>query len=192
MPNAVVIAGPNGAGKSTAAPALLRDLLGLVEFVNADTLARGLSGFNPEGAALAAGRIMLSRLKRLAADGADFAFETTLAAKSYAPWLRDLQSRGYAVHLVFLWLPSPEAALARVQDRVRRGGHSIAENVVRRRYAAGLRNFFRLYRPLTDSWYFYDNSHRSGPRLIASEEKGGGLSAFNSSLWQAIEARHAK
>lgn len=191
MPHAVVIAGPNGAGKSTAAPALLRDLLGLVEFVNADILARGLSGFNPEGAALQAGRIMLSRLKRLASDGADFAFETTLAARSYAPWLRELQGRGYAVHLVFLWLPSPEAARARVQDRVRRGGHSIPDDVIRRRYAAGLHNFFRLYRSLTDTWRFYDNSLNSGPRLIAAGKGGQATYLGDEHLWKKIEARHA-
>lgn len=133
MPKVVVIAGPNGAGKSTAAPAVLRNTLRVNEFVNADTIAAGLSAFSPDAVAVAvaAGRIMLDRLRDLAGEGRDFAFETTLASMSFAPWLRTLQLRGYAFHLVYLWLPTVELAIARVAERVRRGGHAIAEDTVR-------------------------------------------------------------
>jgi predicted ABC-type ATPase len=122
MPKVVVIAGPNGAGKSTAAPAVLRNALRVNEFVNADTIAAGLSAFSPDAVAIAAGRIMLERLRELAREGRDFAFETTLASKSFAPWLRTLQSDGYTCHLVYLWVPTVELAIARVAERVRRGG----------------------------------------------------------------------
>jgi predicted ABC-type ATPase len=192
MPNVIVIAGPNGAGKSTAAPGLLRDLLGVAEFVNADTIAAGLSGFNPSSVALQAGRLMLTRVRRLGAEGRDFAFETTLAAKSYAPWLKQLREQGYACCLVFLWLPSAEAAVARVQDRVRRGGHDIPEATIRRRYAAGLRNFFHLYRPLTDSWFFYDNSKDEGPRLIATGKGPATEFMLDPPLWRSMENSLAK
>lgn len=133
MPKVVVIAGPNGAGKSTAAPAVLRNTLRVNEFVNADTIAAGLSAFSPDAVAVAvaAGRIMLDRLRDLAGEGRDFAFETTLASMSFAPWLRTLQLRGYAFHLVYLWLPTVELAIAMVAERVRRGGHAIAEDTVR-------------------------------------------------------------
>ena len=94
MPHVIVIAGPNGVGKSTTAPAILKDYLGVTEFVNADTIAQGLSAFNPEGAAFHAGRIMLRRLQTLASERRDFAFETTLAARSYAPWLTALKRSG--------------------------------------------------------------------------------------------------
>ena len=105
-PNIVIVGGPNGAGKSTTAPAILRDTLGIDEFVNADVIALGISGFRPGGSAIAAGRIMLERMHELAGRRIDFAFETTLASRSFAPWLRSLASSGYVVHLIFLWLPS--------------------------------------------------------------------------------------
>src|SRR5215208_2498675 len=148
----VVIAGPNGAGKSTAAPALLRDVLGVTTFVNADEIARGLSGFAPEHAAVAAGRVMLARLHELADEGADFAFETTLSGRTYLGWLAGLRRTGYRVRLEYIWLSSPDLAVNRVRDRVRRGGHSIPEDTIRRRYDVSLRNFFRLYRPIADTW----------------------------------------
>jgi predicted ABC-type ATPase len=134
MPKVVVIAGPNGAGKSTTAPAVLRDALRVREFVNADTIAAGLSAFSPETVAVRAGRVMLQRLHELADQRQDFAFETTLASRSFAPWLRHMQSAGYKFHLVYLWLPIVELALARVAERVRRGGHAVPEDVVRQKH----------------------------------------------------------
>jgi predicted ABC-type ATPase len=163
----VVVAGPNGAGKSTTASALLRDTLAVTEFVNADVIAEGLSAFHPESSALSAGRIMLLRMRELAEKRADFAFETTLATRSFAPWLASLTNTGYLVHVVFLWLSSPELAVLRVRERVRAGGHDVPEETIRRRYYRGLRNFFELYRPLAAGWYLYDNSTPVGPRLIA-------------------------
>ena len=171
-PSIVVLAGPNGAGKSTAAPLILKEALGIAEFVNADVIARGLSGFEPERAALAAGRIMLARQRELARQRVGFAFETTLASRSFAPWLADLVRSGYEFHLVFLWLPSADLAVARVATRVQDGGHDVPEETIRRRYDAGLSNFFRLYQPMTTTWQLCDNSGPSGPRPIASGEAG--------------------
>lgn len=114
IPKVVVLAGPNGAGKTTAAQKLLHDLAGLQHFVNADWIARGLSGFNPDAAAIDAGRVMLARLKQLAASRATFAFETTLASRTFAPWIDGLCKSGYRFALIFLWLPSADHALARL------------------------------------------------------------------------------
>jgi predicted ABC-type ATPase len=166
-PAVIVLAGPNGAGKSTVAPKLLKGKLAVDEFVNADTIAQGLSGFAPERVAMAAGRIMLERIKELAEERATFAFETTLASRSFAPWLDELIRRGYRFHLSFLWLESADLAIARVRSRVRMGGHDVPEETIRRRWRTGLQNFFRLYRPLTSTWRFYDNSFEDGLRLIA-------------------------
>ena len=166
-PSIVILAGPNGAGKSTLAPLLLRDTLNLPMFVNADTIAQGLAGFDPLGAALEAGRIMLARLHELAGDGLDFAFETTLASRTYAPWLRELKADGWSVHLFFLWLDNPDLAVQRVATRVKMGGHAVLEETVRRRYAAGLRNFAELYQPIASTWRVYDNSLGLAPQLIA-------------------------
>src|ERR1700761_5342526 len=134
MPNIYVIAGPNGAGKSTMAQVLLSEEFHCAEFVNADVIARGLSAFNPQGAALEAGRVMLHRLNELARERVDFAFETTLASRSFAPWLRKRQEEGYRFNLFFAWLPHPDMAVNRVAARVAAGGHNVPEADVRRRY----------------------------------------------------------
>jgi predicted ABC-type ATPase len=184
-PSVVVIAGPNGAGKSTVAPLILRGPLDVREFVNADDIARGLSPFNIEGAAVTAGRIMLSRIRDLARQRVSFAFETTLASRTFAPWLQELKQDGYTFHLVFLWLPSPEVAAARVADRVRLGGHSIPDETIRRRYHGGVRNFFRLYRPIATTWVVYDSSHPV-PRLIAEGEHGRPPGVSDTWTWSTI------
>ena len=187
VPNIVVLAGPNGAGKSTTGPALLRDTFGITEFVNADTIAQGLSAFDPEGAAIDAARVMLVRMHELADERADFAFETTLASRTFASWLTDLRRSGYCVHVLFLWLPSADLAVERVSTRVRMGGHNVPEDVVRRRYHSGLRNFFDLYKPLADSWLLYDNSHVTGPRLVAMGSGARITQLEDDVTWQQIQ-----
>lgn len=167
MPHLILIAGPNGAGKSTAAPGILQGALAVSQFVNADTIALGLSAFSPETASIKAGRVMLDRLHQLTTDSEDFAFETTLASRSFAPWIKKLKIQGYRFHLVFLTLPSPELAVERVAERVRLGGHNVPTETICRRYFAGVRNFFDLFQPLADSWRVYDNS-ATEPQLIAS------------------------
>ena len=171
-PQLILLAGPNGAGKSTLAPTLLRDRLGLTEYVNADVIAHGLSAFQPESVAVAAGRLMLQRLRELAAQRADFAFETTLATRSYASWLRRLRAQGYRVHLFYLWLQSPALAAQRVRERVSQGGHGIPPEVVARRYRKGVCNFFELYQPLMDTWAVYDNTATHRLTMIAQGKFG--------------------
>ncbi len=190
-PNVVVVAGPNGSGKSTAAPALLRDYLGITEFVNADIIAQGLSAFGSENVAMQAGRVMLERLEYLARQKSDFAFETTLASRSFAPRLQELRTAGYRAHLLFLWLPSPEMAVARVASRVQQGGHNVPEDVVIRRYHAGLRNVLRLYMPIVDAWMVFDNSRREGYELIATGRKGAEIIMANEATWKSIQEKYA-
>ena len=165
QPHVIIIAGPNGAGKSTTAPYLLKDLLGVTEFVNADVIAQGLSAFATEAVAFQAGRIMLNRLHQLANNRRNFAFETTLSTRSYAGFLRQLKVKGYRVYLIYLWLPTPEMSIARVAERVRNGGHYVPDDVVHRRYQRGLNNFFNLYKPLADQWRFYDNADFEDAKL---------------------------
>ena len=190
MPQVVVIAGPNGAGKSTLAPHLLRDKLHIYEYVNADTIAQGLSAFAAESAAIEAGRIMLRRIDELAKQKRDFSFETTLATRTYLRRLTKFQIDDYYVHLVFLWLNSSELAIERVAERVRDGGHNIPESTIRRRYDRGLDNFFKLYKPIVDSWQVYDVSEES-PKEIAFGNKFEGQTIVEGLLWQTIEKLNA-
>lgn len=157
-PRVIVLAGPNGAGKTTTARAALYEVLRVDEFVNADQIALGLAGFAPDSAALEASGLMLQRLRSLAQRRASFAFETTLASRSLAPWIRGLIVDGYDFHLIFVSLLNAEIAIARVRERVRRGGHGIPEDVIRRRFHRGIRNFFELYMPLAIEWRIVDNS----------------------------------
>ena len=164
--NILIIAGPNGAGKTTFARSYLLTEADYSTFINADMIAEGLNPFNPERAAFAAGRIMLRMMDEYVRRGESFAFETTLSGRSYARKIPVWQAMGYKVHLSFLQLPSAEMATSRVQDRVREGGHHVDEDVVRRRFDGGWRNFQQIYRNRVDSWALYDSSTRI-PRLVS-------------------------
>lgn len=185
-PTVIVLAGPNGAGKTTSARALLVETLHLPTFVNADVIAQGLSGFNPEVMAIEAGRIMLNRLHDLAAQRASFAFETTLSGRAYGPWLRSLKEAAYQIHLVYFWLASDDLAVARVAERVWSGGHHIPENTIRQRYRRSIDNFLTIYRPLATVWSFYDNSG-DFPRLIAKGDLSGDCLTLDEQIWHQIQ-----
>ena len=154
----VIIAGPNGAGKTTFAREFLPKEAGCPDFINVDLIAAGLSPFAPEKAALRAARLMLEEIRRRVSKGQSFAFETTLSGRNYARLIPAWRAAGYHVKLIFLSLPSPDLAVARVATRVAQGGHSVPEDVVLRRFESGLRNFHEVYRPLVNSWMLYDNS----------------------------------
>lgn len=156
--NLYIISGCNGAGKTTASYTVLPEILKCKEFVNADEIARGLSPFNPESVAIEAGRLMLQRIEELLDKGETFSIETTLATKSYISLVHRAQAKGYRVSVLFFWLQTPELAVQRVAERVQNGGHNIPEDIVRRRYVAGISNLFRLYMREVDYWDIYDNS----------------------------------
>ena len=160
-----IIAGCNGAGKTTASFTVLPEMLNCREFVNADEIAKGLSPFNPEGVAIQAGRLMIDRILYLLKEGQTFAFETTLATRSYTKLIQRAQKRGYFVTLLFFSLSSPEQAIARVAKRVSLGGHNIPTDVITRRYDAGLQNLFQRYIPVVDYWTLYDNSSIPGEKI---------------------------
>ena len=185
-PQIIVIAGPNGAGKTSLAPFLLRDRYGEFPFVNADAIASGLSAFEPESVAIEAGRLMLNRLHELSESRESFAFESTLAARSYAPWLSRLRQQGYEVHLLFVWLRSADLAIERVAARVRRGGHNIPSEELRRRYRRGIINLFELYMPVVDAWAIYDNSDRDQASLVATGVSKVRPRVSRPDLWQML------
>lgn len=186
MPNVYLIGGPNGAGKTTIALTLLPHYLGCYEFVNADLMAAGISPFRPESVALQAGRLMLERLRVLADSQVDFALESTLASRSFAPFLRSCHERGYRVHLLYVWLSSPHLAVERVAARVLAGGHNIPEATIYRRYESGRKNFVKLYLPLADEWRVFDNT--ISPKLVAEGDKNGSENIHDATSWSAINA----
>ncbi len=166
----VIIAGPNGVGKTTFARQFLLAEARCPDFINADLIAQGLSPLAPEAAAIEAARIMLERMDRFVSLGGSFAFETTLAGRTYVHRIREWQAAGYTVKLIFLRLPAVELAVHRVAVRVRQGGHSVPEPVVRDRFQAGWQNFLTLYRPIVDEWIIYDCSG-AAPRPLEFGEK---------------------
>src|SRR5215203_3053098 len=164
----IIVAGPNGAGKTTFAREYLLKEANCPDFVNVDLIAAGLSPFDPDRAAIRAGRIMLSEIQRRVRKGESFAVETTLSGHGYARMIPSWRSNGYRVKLIFLSLPNAEMAIARVAARVAQGGHNVASTVVRRRFDSGLRNFQDSFTELVNKWEWYDNSGDT-PKLIAEE-----------------------
>lgn len=162
----LVLGGPNGAGKATASRVILPES-GLTEFVNADIIARDLSTCDLEAAASTAGRIMIERMRALAAEGQSFVFETTPASRTFVPFLRGLKTEGYNVHVFYLWPPSAEESIRHVMHRVQLGGHHVPADDIRRRSERGPRNFFTLYMPIATSWRLYDSSTRELPRIAS-------------------------
>lgn len=158
-PTLYIIAGPNGAGKTTASMAVFPSVLDCHQFVNADEIAKGLSPLAPESVAVQAGRIMLWRIDELLSRNETFAIETTLATRSYVGLVNKAHKLGYKACLIYIWLSTPKQALARVAERVAEGGHGIPDDVIVRRYFAGIRNLFNLYMPIVDEWLIADNSY---------------------------------
>jgi len=171
MPTLFIIAGPNGVGKTTFADRYLPDEAKQLEFVNADLIARGLSPYDPEAAAMEAGRIALTRIRELIASRTGFTWETTMSGKTAVVWLRQAREAGYVLKAYFLWVRNSETTILRIRQRVVEGGHAISEDVSRRRFFKTIQNFFTIYRPLMTSWKLYENE-LLGPRLLAVEKYG--------------------
>ena len=148
------------------------------EFVNADEIAKGLSPFNPEGVAIEAGRLMLERIDCLIRRGESFSIETTLATRSYINLVRRAHSEGYQVHLIYFWLKSPELAMQRVAERVAHGGHNIPQDVIIRRYSAGISNLFNLFMNEVDSWMIYDNSDNDRVEIAVGSKELSNITNF--------------
>ncbi|HWV99350.1 MAG TPA: zeta toxin family protein [Candidatus Acidoferrum sp.] len=187
--NCYIVAGPNGAGKTTFATQFLPLYANCRNFINPDLLARAFSPFDPDAGMLRAGRAVLEHIAEFTQARSDFAFETTLSGRTYAPLLRNVAQAGFRLHMFYLWIPSPELALLRIRDRVESGGHNVPERDVRRRFTRTLGNLFKLYRPLLDTLHFFDNSSNT-PRLIFKEESGQ-TSVIDAVLYEQLRGTFA-
>lgn len=181
----MVFAGPNGAGKSTHADAILAEL-DIPTFVNADYIARGLAGQQAQTVALAAGRIMLKRLRDLSQARADFAFESTLSSRSFHPFLLQLKAQGYHVAIYYFALSSSGLALRRVKHRVALGGHDVPADVVKRRFGRSLHNFFQLYAGVANEWMVFDNSSGHTAQTVA-HQTGGHQTIEDKTTWRKLQ-----
>ena len=186
MPTIYLISGCNGAGKSTVSYTVLPEILDCKEYVNADNIAAGTSPFQPETVSLEAGRIMLERINQLAASKVDFAIETTLSSRNYLSKLKEWQDKGYQIVLAFFWLNSPNLAIQRIIERVKKGGHSIPDEIVIRRYYRGIKNLFEYFISVCDYWVILDNSDEH-PQVISEGIKDLELDIFNEEIWAAIK-----
>ena len=184
-PRVIVFAGPNGAGKSTHADAILAKL-GIETFVNADFIARGLSGRNTDAVAFEAGRIMLKRLHHLAGSKVDFAFESTLSSRTFALFLRTLKTQGYSVVIYYFALSNAQLAVRRVKLRVSLGGHHVPSDVIQRRFGRSISNFFTLCSPLADEWTSFDNSSKGRAKQVATQTADQ-LTITEITTWQKLQ-----
>lgn len=187
--NLYIIAGCNGAGKTTASFTILPEIILCKEFVNADEIAKGLSPFQPEKVAFEAGRIMLQRINTLLNEQESFAFETTLATKSYKNTIEEAKQIGYTVTLLFFWLQSVELAKERVKIRVSEGGHDIPPEVIERRYFNGIRNLLNIYLPIVDGALIFDNSHGKH-ELLAQKTIDGKIIITNEKTFSLIKKQY--
>ena len=150
-----VVAGPNGSGKSTFALTYLPTYAGSIEYVNPDLMAQGLSPTDIRLAAMKAGKLTLTRIAKLIADGAPFGFETTLAGRGHLKLLSDAKVAGYAINLYYLWMPESAMLPMRIRHRVLDGGHDVPPDEVMRRYARSRTNL-KDYMSLADTVYVFD------------------------------------
>ena len=187
--NLYIIAGCNGAGKTTASFTILPEILDCKEFVNADEIAKGLSPFQPEKVSFEAGRIMLKRINELLESNENFAFETTLATKSYRSKIIEAKSKNYNVTLLFFWLQNVDLAIERVKTRVLEGGHNIELEVIKRRYLNGIKNLFEIYLPIVDEAMLFDNSEGKHD-LIAEKTLDSEIDILNQNKFEKLKNYH--
>ena len=172
MPKLYIISGCNGSGKTTASYTLLPELFQCKHFVNSDEFAKGISPFDPDKASIMAGRYMHMKMQILMQKKKDFGIESTLATRSLLKIIKESQENGYTVTVLYLWISSPELAIERVKKRVTEGGHDVLDDTVRRRFNAGLINFFNDYMNIADEWILADNSDPPYKTIASGSKKG--------------------
>jgi predicted ABC-type ATPase len=167
----------------------LPEILNCKEFVNADEIAKGLSPFQPEKVSFEAGRIMIKRINELLEINENFAFETTLATKSYKSKVINAQSKNYTVTLLFFWLQNVDLAIERVKTRVIEGGHNIETEVIKRRYINGIKNLFEIYLSIVDEVMIFDNSGGK-PELIAEKTLESEITIRNKIKFEKLKKQY--
>lgn len=184
MKNVYIIAGPNGSGKTTFAKTFLPEYAKCDRFINADLIAAGLSPFSPQQVAIKSGKLVLEQIKVYADNGVDFGFETTMSGVTYLKYLKMLKDKGYKINIFFLWIPNAQLAIARVKDRVGKGGHNVPIEDIRRRFNRSMNKFFKEYRLLSDKWILFNNAE-TVPKIIAKKQNAH-IEVVNQKLFSKI------
>lgn len=164
-----IIAGPNGSGKTTFAQAYFKLQNGKSRFINADTIASGLAAGSESQAAFHAGRVMLNAISTALQEGESFSFETTLSGKTWLKILEEARQKKYEITIHFVFLNKVSLNIERIRQRVKEGGHSIPKETVLRRFPRSFENFWKVYRPLCQSWFIFDNTGAK-PKQVQSKE----------------------
>ena len=187
--NLYIISGCNGAGKTSTSFTILPNIIDCKEFVNADEIARGISPFQPEKVSFEAGRIMIGRVNELINMNKSFAFETTLATKSYRNKIFEAKKNNYKITLIFFWLQSVDLAITRVRNRVSEGGHHIESGIIKRRYKNGIKNLFDIYFSIVDELMIFDNSFGM-PELIAEKKDNTEIKILNEHKFENLKKQY--
>ncbi|WP_395749784.1 AAA family ATPase [Prosthecobacter sp.] len=181
-PTLCILGGCNGTGKTTLARELL-PRLGLMRFLNADEIARGLSPLDPSLTAFKAGRLLIEEARALISAKSSFAIESTLSGKTYVAMIREAQAQGYRFLLHYILVGSADQAVGRVGLRVKIGGHYVPEGDVRRRFERSRKHFIEDYVPLADEWVLWDNE--SPPHRQIADSSTHNLEQLQSMLASA-------
>jgi predicted ABC-type ATPase len=179
-PTIYLIAGCNGAGKTTFAKEFLPHEVKCLRFYNADEIARGLFPLDPSAGAIKAGRLLLGEVRESIDRNETFALESTLSGKTYVSLLQSAKRRGFRIYLHYLWLSSPAIAIARVRERVKKGGHDVPVSDIKRRFARSLHQLVAAYAPLSDRWAVWNNE--GSPPLLLAESRSCTVSDLKSIL----------
>lgn len=183
-PKFYILAGANGSGKSTISKVLLPTEG--IEYINPDDIARELNPDDPVSVQIQAGKETLRRIDSLLSRGDSFAIESTLSGNGYLPVIKRAREAGYEVLICYTFVDSPEACIERIEGRVRKGGHFVPPQDVRRRYYRSKRNFLFKYTGEADYWMMCYNGS-DNPVVVAECYKGKPMVVFQELLLEKFK-----
>jgi predicted ABC-type ATPase len=155
----IIIAGPNGSGKTTFAKSFLKEFK--YEFLNADEIAKELTGKGESAGNISAGKEYFSRIEKLRSKNKNIILESTLSGLFLKKMIQGFSKKNYLITIIFVYLNRPEISIDRIKVRVSKGGHHVPDEDVRRRFARGINNFWSIYRQMADNWILVNNSESS-------------------------------